>query len=296
MNNGILTQAQTPPTMPYGLLGRPTPVPMPDRTFHSETTDWYGRVIANGGAASDAVLIAVDRFVRAIYAGNIRDRFWRLNLLAGDNLAAAAVPLLAGPTPGVQYGTGNDSMVNIVSGDYTLAGGLTGNAASKYINTGVNAFNLPILSNGLHLGAFAFTTTVTSGSVRSLIGVLSNVQYAVAFDFRNTPATFTTLALGSFAGSPTFPGLFLASLCGTNARGVLRTSDTVVDSTTASTSDRVTGNENLFALSRNNSTNAPGQYWGGRMGCYSFGPHMTASQSSVFYAALTRFHTDIGRS
>ena len=269
--------------------------------FHPEANAWRTAVIANGGTVSGSTMAAVSKFCRDIDAAGIRDRFYRLNLFAGTGLAAALVPLYRGPSlGGTQFGNSTDTNVNFAAGNYVetgSTGGLTGNAASTYLNTGLNASTLPISTSGIHVGAHVLSTTVTSGSVRSFIGVISNKVYVAGFDFRNSPATIAQTDFGVYASSanPSFPGLHLASLLGTNVQGTFRVGATVFSSADTRTSDNITASENFFVMARNNSGGFPGQYWGGRVGGYSIGTNMTAAQSASLRSAMDAFQTALGR-
>jgi hypothetical protein len=80
---------------------------------------------------------AVSVFCAAIDAADIRSSFLRLNLVCGGNLAAARTPLYRGASAaGTQYGAAIDTNVGpYASGDYTESTGLTGDGATKYLNT-----------------------------------------------------------------------------------------------------------------------------------------------------------------
>jgi hypothetical protein len=80
---------------------------------------------------------AVSDFCAAIDAAGVRSSFLRLNLVCGGNLAAARTPLYRGASQtGTQYGATIDTNVGpYASGDYTESTGLTGDGATKYLNT-----------------------------------------------------------------------------------------------------------------------------------------------------------------
>lgn len=301
MNNGILTQPLTAPAMPYGLLGKPLPVPMPDRSLHPEAVDWQDRVVRSGGTVSGGTMTAVSQFCHAIQAAGIRDRLYRVNLFCGGNLSACLVPLYRGTSiDATQLGNATDTNVNFAAGNYIetgSSGGLTGNAASTYLNTGLNAQALPISTSGIHVGAHLLSTTVTSGSVRSPIGVISNKVYFVGFDFRNTPATVAASDFGAYAASvnPLFPGFHIASILGTSVVGFFRVGANAFVSTDLRTSDNLTAAENFFVMARNSGGSAPSQYWGGRVGGYSIGAHLTAAQSGSLRLAFDAFQSALNR-
>jgi hypothetical protein len=110
---------------------------------NADAQDWVNRVYANGGTVSTSTANAVNSFCNDIDAAGIRDRFYRLNLFAGNSdaaLAAARTPLFRGPSlGGTQYGNALDTNTNFVAGDYAETGangGLKGNATNKQLATG----------------------------------------------------------------------------------------------------------------------------------------------------------------
>jgi hypothetical protein len=105
--------------------------------YHPEALAWRTSAVANGGIVSADTMKAVSTFCTAIDAAGIRSSFLRLNLLAGGNLAAARTPLYRGASlTGTQYGANIDTNVGpYASGDYTQSTGLTGDGATKYLDT-----------------------------------------------------------------------------------------------------------------------------------------------------------------
>lgn len=104
--------------------------------YHPEALAWQSAVVANGGTVGNS-LKPVSDFCTAIDAAGIRSSFLRLNLVCGGNLAAARTPLYRGASAtGTQYGAAIDTNVGpYASGDYTQSTGLTGDGASKYLDT-----------------------------------------------------------------------------------------------------------------------------------------------------------------
>lgn len=159
--------------------------------YNAEATAWESAVIANGGTVSTATKQAVSDFCDAIDAAGIRSSFLRLNLVCGDNLAAARTPLYRGASPtGTQYGAAIDANVGpYASGDYTESTGLTGNGTSKYLDT-----------------------TLTIGTLATFGADYGNVHASV---YNRTSAT------GPQFGGSDYAGLYLTNACaldsGTNA-------------------------------------------------------------------------------
>jgi hypothetical protein len=93
-------------------------------------------VIANSGTVSATTMRAVSNFCTAINAAGIRSKFLRLNLVCGNNLAAARVPLYRGASAtGTQYGSAADTNIGpLTANDYSEATGLQGNGTSKVLD------------------------------------------------------------------------------------------------------------------------------------------------------------------
>ena len=109
---------------------------MRTRTFHPEATAWRKAVIANSGTVSATTMRAVSNFCTAISAAGIRSKFLRLNLVCGNNLAAARTPLYRGAlATGTQYGSAADTNIGpLTSADYSEATGLQGNGTTKALD------------------------------------------------------------------------------------------------------------------------------------------------------------------
>jgi hypothetical protein len=140
---------------------------------NADALDWMTRVYSNGGSVSPATATAVNTFCNAIDAAGIRDRFFRLNVFAGNSdgaLAAVRTPLYLGPAAGdVQYGALIDDNVNFVQSDYSPTTGLTGSTTSgKYLKTGLPASTFT--GNNLHMGVGLYTSAPNTSIGSTLLG------------------------------------------------------------------------------------------------------------------------------
>lgn len=165
--------------------------------FHPEANAWRAAVVANGGSVSASTMKAVSKFCSDIDKAGVRDRFLRLNLVCGSNLAAARTPLYRGASlAGTQYGSSADVNVGpFVEGDYSQSAGIAGNGTSKY-----------------------FDTTLTLGSLASFGAAHNNVHVSV-YKRVDGPAP------GASAAGPDFGGEDYANEYNLGAC-VLDTSDT----------------------------------------------------------------------
>src|SRR5688572_167249 len=135
------------------------------RGWRDETLQYADRVAANGGAISQASLVAIDEFVRACQVAGIWSKFIEVGPFAGSNLNAAMVKLVYQPAAGSVL-----TNSSFVSGDYVETGangGLLGDG-TKFLNTNVQATTLP--DNG-HF-SFYLREDITSGGNKSLLGAV----------------------------------------------------------------------------------------------------------------------------
>ena len=141
---------------------------MRPRTFHPEATAWRKAVIANSGTVSATTMRAVSNFCTAINAAGIRSKFLRLNLVCGNNLAAARTPLYRGASAtGTQYGSAADTNIGpLTSADYSEATGLQGNGENKALDCTIKLGTLKTFGtdyDSVHLSVYNRSLTGTSG-------------------------------------------------------------------------------------------------------------------------------------
>jgi len=245
-------------------------------------------------------LSVVDKFVKACYANNIRDRLWRVNVFAGAGLNAALVPLFRGPSAsGTQYGNTVDQSLGSPSfgdADYTASAGLLGNGTSKYLDTGFNVDQLPGAAN-CHLSSF-ITGTQDIASARTLVGVLFNSvtdryrlylssstagNYSVTGDLgKANPAT-----VGGRANAN--GGLILVSRTSTISNTLY--DDAVSIATNTTPTAETTGAFPFFVFARN----GPTEFYNGRMAAYSIGAGMDSTQVAAYSTAMNALQTALGR-
>lgn len=169
MNPGIRPTGKSRVPMTRGLLGSPTPIPMPNQTGHAEALSWADRVRKNGGQISDFTFAAISRFCKSADDGDFRSAIYRLNLFAGGNLSGCLVPLYRGPKAGgAVVGNATDTNVNFVNADFQESGrggGLKGSSSTvKYLNTGLMTDSLPMVVGGLHMSISATGLSTTADS------------------------------------------------------------------------------------------------------------------------------------
>lgn len=269
---------------------------------NADAQNWIDRVYANGGTVSSATAAAVNTFCDAIDSASIRDRFYRLNLFCGS-FQGAFVPLFRGPSlGGTQYGGATDTNLGspaFLVGDYNEASGLQGNGSSKYLNTGVpmNFSNL----RDYHLSSYV--SSITSGNsgligadtlgdgvsprfFQALVSFASATRIWVWYNYGNT-GNQSDNSSNSYA-----PGL-LTGVGSQTANNLYSGASSVASS--AVQADQ-TGNRTLpvfvFAYNLNGSAS---NYANARLGGYSLGRTMTATQVGHYNTALAAFNAAMGR-
>jgi len=261
---------------------------------HPEAAAWRSAVVTNGGSVSASTMKAVSTFCAAIDTAGLRDKFFRLNLYAGNGLNAALVPLYRGPSrTGTQFGNATDTNNGpFVSADYVetgASGGLQGNGTSKYLDTGL-PMNYPATNGDRHLSVYktlAATSTdysigvIDSGSPQTLyqlVKIGTNYSY---FSGGNTNSTNGALDTGHWVAT------------GTVNRALFRNGSSLATSTNGS--DTVnTATRPFWIFAQNNSGSLAGAS-DERQAAYSIGLSMTAGQVADYYTAIQAFQTALGR-
>jgi hypothetical protein len=295
----------------------------PTVNIHREARDWSNRVLSNGGRVSKDTLKAVSDFCYRIDAAGIREKFSRLNLICGDNLTAARVPLYRGLSfTGSQYGNSIDTNTNFVDGDYTergSSGGLNaGGGGTKYLDTGV----LPNNNNGFtginnHMSAYTMSRAYdfnmgVDDSFGCCAGSCSWIWLYIPPN--GSPPQYymgDNDNSGSFTGqfySSSDNGLFLGC-CDTGESGfnsnTYRNGTSDNDYTYGDMNSNSLNNNGLsitifgfnhIAVDQNDSSCLSNDTYGtGHISSYSFGPFLTYDQQLSYYNALQAFQTTLGR-
>ena len=289
--------------MPYGLLGDPRPIPIPDGVAHPEAAAWRTAVIANGGTVSSSTINAVSDFCGSIAANGLRDRFYRLNLFSGGNLNACLVPLYRGPSPsGTQYGNATDTNNNFVSGDYVESRGLKGNATTKAISLGAGVLT-GLTNANLHIAAYGRDMQDTNGNTEGIL--LGRAD--------GSPRPFTILRGGNnetagnqFMANEYSAGLF-ASPSASIEQGFLVGSTTATNAIAIYTNGQLAGSAAGSRTLANAPYNGMGVFGyqfasegfssrsGARLSGYSIGSGMSAQQVGDYYSIMQAFQTTMGR-
>lgn len=273
----------------------------PRQTIHPEAADWANRVRTNGGTVSGTTLSAVDRFVKAIHAAGIRDRFYRLNLFCGNSLAACLVPLFRNTSfGGAVLGSATDANNNFVSGDYNETVGLDTNGTvgvgtTKFLDTGLSPDAMPTLAGG-HLSVFKGPGD--SGAANG--GLIGSRTATQVYYIRQTNTTSILGAqwghgvLISSGGAETTRCLVLVSrVAGVGVDMYKNTSSIAFSSAGTPTSN--SNSIVVFNWRETDGTVTTGNGWAHDISAYSIGAAMTSSQVSSYHSALTAFLAALGR-
>jgi hypothetical protein len=274
---------------------------------NADAQDWINRVYSNGGTVSTATANAVNQFCTDIEnapGGSLRDRFYRLNLFCGNSdasLAAVRTPLFRGPSlGGTQYGNTTDDNNNFVAPDYNEASGLRGDGSTKYLNTGVpmNFTNI----RDYHLSSYV--SSVTSGNP-GFIGADTNGDgvsprfFQALVSFVSTPRIWvwynygTTGSQSDNSSNSYTPGLL--SGVGSATANNLYVGASSVGSAVAQPNETASRTFPIYVFAYNNRNAVVSSYANARLGGYSLGLAMTATQVGQYNTALAAFNSAMGR-
>lgn len=270
---------------------------------NADASDWVHRVYANGGTVSTTTMQAVQDFCAAVDAAGIRNRFYRLNLFCGSNLAAARTPLYYGTAAGsFQYGAVMDAATAFVEADYVetgVSGGLQGNGSSKWLETGVLIASLGGVFPDNHLAIYGNNAPSASGGVFIQVGPTNQDNYLLA---ANTSATTLYHSIGGSAftngvseTSSTRLGMRMISRSSTTLQTLYKNGASAGTNTNAVSTAPVWSGGTIPLFGQRIQNNSPGQFSNVRACSYSMGLGMTAQQALDYYNAMQAFQTALGR-
>ena len=272
----------------------------PKTSGHPEALAWRDAVIANGGTVSASTMTAVTTFCRAIDSAGLRDRFYRLSLMAGTGLEAALVPLYRGPSrTGTQYGNTTDTNANFVLADYTESSGLKGNGSTKYLATGLEMTFLG--TNQLHLYC-SFNPEVAE--LRFLLGARVNLAGSLGLENNHNGTTANRPRVSWFSGglqpadhcSPiTGRTQYFVNFTGSNPLPTFGRNVDLNNSNNAGTYS-ATHTTPFYVFAGDQTGTGITAFSAQRIDAYSIGAAFTtAAQRNAFHTAMSDFRTALGR-
>lgn len=257
-------------------------------SYDSDALAWATAVTAAGGTYSTPTLDAVSDFCVSAKANGYWSKINRINLICGNNLTAARVPLKVGG------GASIDTNVSFVSGDYSESTGLTGNGSTKHLRTGLTP-NGTLTLNDTHLAVYNRAPNATGGQIG--VGVDDGVSFFQIYSPLSTGTFFSDQynssgAAGRVSGAITAPyRLLVASRTASNSHVVYKDGASVASNATSGG-----GLPNLaFYVFAANSNGTAGQFTAMPLAAYSIGAGLTAGEVASFSTDIQTFQTALGR-
>jgi hypothetical protein len=266
-------------------------------TNNPDVDNWLATIALNGGSASSSTIAALNSFCNTIDSAGIRNKFYRLNLFCGNNLASCLVPLYVNTnyTLPVTGGLSVDTNNNFVSGDYVETGatrGLKGNQNNKFLNTNLSPSMLPSFAH--HISVYAPFQNATH-TFRGLIGASESLntrqaslyQWINAGQFNYVAGANNSVTIQAFV---TPPPVFMLGSLGQSGSAFFALDGAVTSGTLSSYSAStqpwfVFGESRAGALA--NPTDA-------RISAYSIGLPMTSGEAASLRSAFVAMHSAMG--
>lgn len=201
-----------------------------------------------------------------------------------------------------RYGNTTDTNVGglFVSANYNetgVSGGLAGNGSSKYLNTGFPTNTLS--SSDRHLAAYPITWP--NGGFQYFLGSesaggIGQQQFALGhFDYADKCAFAFGPTSGSYLNNTTAissGGMWMG--VNTSGSGTIYRNGTANGTVSLAAATPTASEIYAFAVNRAASGNAA-NYFNGRIGGYSIGLSMTATQAAAYNTAMQAFQTALTR-
>lgn len=284
--------------------------------YHPDVDAWLDRVSSNGGTVSSSTIVALTNFCNSVDNAGLRNKFYRLNLFCGNNLAAALVPLYTGPNryDKPQYGSSTDINYNFIESNYNETGssaGLTSsggdpaqiNVGTQYIDTTLKASEIiPIgqPTNNMHLAGTISCTALSNAGQIIFYNTLAYVDiYSLTVQLLNGYANIRGMIGSQSINSqivPQFTGLV------SPAQHIMTSRISSNDARNYQSGTQ-SGSTNITPISTTNSSTLPfllfrqsqGYYSNMRLTDYSIGLGLTSSEALAYYNILQTFQTALNR-
>ena len=258
MNPGILAQGPSPVAMPYGLLGRPTPMEMIYSYRYDEDAFRYisGVEQADRQPLEQAVRVAIIQFIVGCKQDGIWSAIKASCILMGARTLSGALTPLVGAAP-----TNNGPFV---SGDYNRKTGLVGNGSTKYLNTNRALNEDP--QNDFHMAVY-INSAVNNGDYMGDFQA-GNGNLLQVFNFSNFSYN-RSAAPGNRSGVAGFFGNTRSASNAFTSRGLSGDASSSLNSVAPPS-------RASFVLARNGPT-GPTSYSASRLAFYSLGQSLVLS-------------------
>ena len=260
--------------------------------------DWSSRITANSGSVSINVLNAADTFITTCKNSGVWDKLQRLNLFAGDQLAACLIPIIN------TYGGAADINTNFVEADYSQTGGLNSDGVTKRLNTNFIP-NSSIGATSCHLSTYIITgvpgSSITMGC--TTYGA-NNIQFRIGTNY-NDAAAKSIVNIGDYnnGANPHFQtynatgitqGFIVVTKPSVNETYMSKSGTTYLSNTTTYVGLTTLPTQPVYIFV-NNDNGYPGQYTDATMGSYSVGSGLSLAQVSGYSFAMQNFQKALSR-
>jgi hypothetical protein len=268
--------------------------------IHPQVSDWYYRVIKNGGGApSSKTMVAVNQFYYDLNIYSLLTKIKACNCFVPDNLIASITPLVNSGS------VGNDPWTNsnFVAADLAING--LKSDTTKWLNTGINPSSTAQLNTGSN-GITLMTDTATGGElghrdagIASATGNDDWCAYAAfsgfsIWDFGNV-LTGDRISVNNAALKS--QGYFSFNVTARNAQVIYR-GFSAVHSTLVSGTNNVTAtsppNKTAYVFTANDGNATPGYKCSKRFSFAAFHKGFTAHESSNLYIAVRKLRKSLG--
>lgn len=249
---------------------------------------WASRAASNGGSVSGSTRRAVSDFCKAMKSAGLWNKLHRVNLMCGDQLAAALVPLKIGS------GNATDTNTGYVAADYTQVGGLDSAGGVKYLRTGVIP-STALTANDTHIAIYNLATTAGGGASIGSVNSGNGTRFHVALPFSDGLASsnqYNLVGGGLVSPAVIMPaGHFVASRTSATSHVIYQ------DATSVATNATVGGGLPAFELYAGavNADGTPADYSQDPFAGYSIGAGLTAAEVTAYFGAMANFQAALGR-
>ena len=268
-----------------------TPIGKNSRYFQpvalqAETLAWKAAIVAAGSSISNSSLVAHDVFIKTSKLKGFRSQIQRLNTYGANDLTGSLIPIIR------DAGNPSDTNNNFVSGDFSLTAGLTGDGATKYLDTGYLP-SVSLTQGDSHLGVI---NGVFPGGNTNDIGVYGFPTYGistlqVSYAGSTSLYAYDTLIQSGLIVSGT--GFWVCNKIGTAVTGYR---NAVSELSGTNNNNSVTFNPSWSILDFGlNLNGVPSQFTAATQQGYSIGKGLTLQQVTDYTAALNVLETALGR-